>query len=57
MSDIPDFIPYSQHVFAGNEVNSVLDVLQDGWIARGSKVTEFENAAVSDKYGYLPDRL
>ena len=44
------FIP-SQHVFAANEIQAVIDVLHDGWIAR-QKVVEFEDA-IKQKYGYL----
>lgn len=47
-----EFIPYSQHVFDADELEAVLDVLRNGWIARGPKVPEFE-AAVKKKYGYL----
>ena len=46
------FIPYSQHVFGANEIQAVVDVLRDGWIARGQKVVEFEDT-IKQKYGYL----
>ena len=32
--------------------STVIDVLRDGWIARGQKVVEFEDA-IKQKYGYL----
>jgi len=45
------FIPYSQHVFPGNEIEAVQAVLKDGWIARGNRVNAFEQM-VANKYGY-----
>jgi len=34
--------PYSKHQFDENEIDAVVDVLRNGWISRGPRVSQFE---------------
>ena len=42
-----EIIPYGRHQLNQDDIDAVVDVLQNGWLTQGAKVTEFENAIAS----------
>ncbi|MBW8015832.1 MAG: UDP-4-amino-4,6-dideoxy-N-acetyl-beta-L-altrosamine transaminase [Planctomycetes bacterium] len=47
MSNAIEIIPYGRHQLDQDDIDAVVDVLRNGWLTQGAKVTEFENAIAS----------
>ena len=36
------FIPYGRHYIDDDDIEAVVDVLRDGWLTQGPRISEFE---------------
>ena len=47
------FIPYGRHYIDDDDIEAVVDVLRDGWLTQGPRISEFEKQVaikVNSKY-------